>query len=545
MRLRLGLSTKINLIIVTAMMIPLLVLAFLSVRTIREIGISNLEAFVSENGSRRQAAIGDDLRDSLRILNEFIVANDDALSLTLTQQATSIQDEAQIASLNQDLQGLIRRDLIDTGYYNSVRVLSEVYFPLASITMSQSPLSAETLQEQREAVSQIANQLNINNGNVQVFGISNRDDTTRVEVLTALLDEATDGTSNIAGYLLVDLNLTEIFIDNLTLEEIFFDTSAYVIVEGGSERIVIAPDDVLDNRLFDVNSFGAERALSNLGNTVNIYDVEAEDGITREVVGYSSNLTIDNNTFVVITEVDTSQLLQLITERTVGQIFVFVVVLTVLILLACLLVANQLILPPVQSLRDAILAVIRGDFSAPVMGTNRSDEIGSLATSFVDMRAYIRELTDDMTRRLDERTRDVQVTQDIAQAMTTERELTALMTRVVTLIADNFPSIYHAQIFLIDDAREYAVLRASTGAAGRELLGRGHKLRVGSISLVGQVAEQAKVVIARDTAESSVHRENQFLGDTRAEVGIPLQLSNQIIGVLDVQSKQRDSFTSE
>jgi GAF domain-containing protein len=116
---------------------------------------------------------------------------------------------------------------------------------------------------------------------------------------------------------------------------------------------------------------------------------------------------------------------------------------------------------------------------------------------------------------------------------------------VVQLIVEQFPNIYHAQIFLLDQDRLYAVLRASTGDPGRILLARGHRLAVGSVSVIGQVIEQRQTIIARDTATSQVHRRNEFLPDTRAELAIPLRVADQMIGALDVQSRYRNAFTED
>ena len=109
----------------------------------------------------------------------------------------------------------------------------------------------------------------------------------------------------------------------------------------------------------------------------------------------------------------------------------------------------------------------------------------------------------------------------------------------------SFPAIYHAQIFLVDSDREYAALRASTGEPGRQLLRRGHRLAVGSQSVIGQVTDSGELVVARDTAASPVHRRNEFLPDTRAELAIPLKVGTVIIGALDVQSRQSDIFTPD
>ncbi len=542
MRTNFSLSAKISIIIIIAVMIPLVVLSGLTIRTIRSIALGNLESFVLENGSRRQAAIESDLRDSLNVLNEFLNANERILIQGLVQQSTGIQNE-DAESFRVDIQSRIRTQLIETNYYNSVRILSEFYFPYTTV-VRQDQIARDTLQGQRESVSAIADRLNISEGDIQVFGVTSRDDQARVEVLTALLIEDENGNPQLQGYLLVDLNLDEIFVDNLESTELAFNTFAYVIVERNDTTIVLAPDTVRDNTLFDVTSFGAERALSNLASGVDIYDVTTNDEM-REVVGYSAALTIDDETFALISEVNTSELFTILGQQTTGQIFVGATVLTVIVLIMCLLAANQLVLPPIRGLRTAMLAIIRGDFDADVPARNRQDEMGSLATSFVDMRDYIRNLNDDMNQRLQDRTRDVQITQDIARAVTAERDLDTLMSRVVTLITQNFPSIYHAQIFLLDNDKQNAILRASTGIVGRELLARGHKISVGSVSVIGQVTDQGQVIVERDTSASNLHRQNQFLGETRAELGIPLSLGDVIIGALDVQSKQRNTFEPE
>lgn len=536
-RFNFSLGAKLNIIIALAVSIPLIILSALMFRTIRNITLDNLENFVLENGARRQAAIESDLRTSLNIVNEFLTANQNLLNSALEQQNTGILDSRLETTAN-ELQARFRAQLLETGYYNSVRLLTFQYFPFAT-EVRQDQTAPDSLQTQRSAIAAIAERLEIEAGDTQVFGITNRNDVERVEVLTALLGTDANGNQNILGYLLVDLNLDEIFINNLVSSESDLDTYAFVILP--QSNLVIAPQSVIDANLIDIQSIGSRRALANRASASQIYDV-SEGESRREVVGYSATLIVDDEAFALVAEVSTRAVFDNITQETFAQIFVFGLATTIIVLIFSLFAANQMVVPPIRRIRNAILAMIRGEFDTVVQDTERNDELGNLATSFVDMREYMRELTEDMNRRLVERTRDVQVTQDISQAVTNERDLDRLLERVVTLITQNFPSIYHAQIFMLDETRKNAVLKASTGAAGRELLARGHKLGVGSVSVIGQVTEQGQVIIARDTAESTVHRQNEFLGDTRAELAIPLRLGNMLIGALDVQSKQRDSF---
>lgn len=206
---------------------------------------------------------------------------------------------------------------------------------------------------------------------------------------------------------------------------------------------------------------------------------------------------------------------------------------------------QQALVPPLQRLRRATQQLAQGDFIAPIPEVSRGDEIGELAGSIETLRQSVRALVNDLQARVEARTRDFGATQEISRYAAAQRDLQVLMDRVVDLIVERFPSIYHAQIFLIDRDREYAVVRASTGPVGQQLKARGHRLAVGSISVIGQVTEQGRIVIARDTAASQVHRRNEFLPDTRAELAIPLRLGNEVIGALDVQSRQADAFDDD
>lgn len=536
--LNLSLTTKLIMIIATAVLVPLIILAVLMTQTVRDVAFDNLESFVEENGTRRQESIENDIRAALNELNEFISSNQNLLVRPLEARLQSglepsVQEAAEAAVVErfQDV-------LLNTGYFNSVRLLTSQFFPFSTAVGENQTVSSSLQQQDLSEIGVIALNLDLDAGDTQGFAITNRDGVAHVEVINALFVENDAEESVLIGYMLADLNLNEIFVSNLQREDSAFDTYAFVVLPATNE--VIAAEDILAEGLADNASDGATRAASGRIGT-DTYFVGTSEA-RREVIGYYTPIIIDQEDFALVTEVSTTGVFSALSQRILSQAFVLVLFVTALILIASLWIANQMIVPSIRNLRRAILAVIRGNYDAPVQDVRRGDELGSLASSFVDMREYMRDVLDDINRRLVERTRDVKVTQDISRAVTAERDLTALMQQVVGLITQNFPSIYHAQIFLLDDEKKYAVLRASTGAAGRELLARGHRLAVGSVSVIGQVTEQQQVVIARDTAESDVHRANEFLGETRAELAIPLRLGNTLIGALDVQSKEHDSF---
>ncbi|MFN3307996.1 MAG: ATP-binding protein, partial [Anaerolineales bacterium] len=104
---------------------------------------------------------------------------------------------------------------------------------------------------------------------------------------------------------------------------------------------------------------------------------------------------------------------------------------------------------------------------------------------------------------------------------------------------------YHSSVFLLDDEQKYAVVRESTGIAGEEMKRRGHKLAVGSQSIIGYVTQHGQPLVINDVSKSEIHRFNPLLPDTKSELGIPLKIGDEVIGALDVQSTQVNAFSPD
>lgn len=139
--------------------------------------------------------------------------------------------------------------------------------------------------------------------------------------------------------------------------------------------------------------------------------------------------------------------------------------------------------------------------------------------------------------------RSARITTEIASRITRQSSLDEVLNSTVALITESYPSIYHAQVFLTEPAASVARLSASTGEAGRQLLERKHSLTIGSQSVIGQVTATGKSVITR--AGEAVHQPNVLLPDTAAEAAFPLKLGDEVIGALDLQSREADAFQPE
>ena len=152
---------------------------------------------------------------------------------------------------------------------------------------------------------------------------------------------------------------------------------------------------------------------------------------------------------------------------------------------------------------------------------------------------YAAGIIDDMHRQL----LQVQTASEIAREISSALNLDELLLKAVELIRERF-NFYYAAIFLVDPGENNVIIREATGEAGAQLKRVGHKLAIGSKSIVGFVASEGEPLVVNDISKDATHLPNPMLPDTRAEAAIPLKIGERILGVLDVQSTIPYSFSS-
>jgi GAF domain-containing protein len=187
-----------------------------------------------------------------------------------------------------------------------------------------------------------------------------------------------------------------------------------------------------------------------------------------------------------------------------------------------------------------------------------NDEIGTLAQAFNTMTARLRELLAGMEKRVADRTSELMVANasnerrakqfesisQVTRIISSTRDLDSLLVQITTVISREF-GFYHVGIFLLDTAREYAVLSAANSAGGQKMLERSHRLKVGETGLVGFVTSTGRPRIALNTGTDAVFFNNPDLPETRSEISLPLRAGGEIIGALDVQSTEPNAFMQE
>jgi len=147
-------------------------------------------------------------------------------------------------------------------------------------------------------------------------------------------------------------------------------------------------------------------------------------------------------------------------------------------------------------------------------------------------------------RRNERRARQFEAIAQVARATAANQNLETLLPNLVELISKQF-DFYHAGVFLLDDNKEFAELRAANSDGGKRMLERGHKLGIGQSGIVGYVSATGKPRISLDVGADAVFFDNPDLPNTRSEMALPLRVSDQVIGVLDVQSIASNAFQEE
>jgi putative methionine-R-sulfoxide reductase with GAF domain len=149
-----------------------------------------------------------------------------------------------------------------------------------------------------------------------------------------------------------------------------------------------------------------------------------------------------------------------------------------------------------------------------------------------------------LEERVAERTSQLNVSAEVAQAVSSILDPNELIAQVTRLIVERF-NLYYAAAFLVDEDNEFAKLVEATGSAGQTLKERGHRLEISGPSMVGTAIATRRPRIAQDVDKETMRFANPLLTETKSEAALPLMVGDQVIGALDVQSTRVAAFDEE
>lgn len=215
--------------------------------------------------------------------------------------------------------------------------------------------------------------------------------------------------------------------------------------------------------------------------------------------------------------------------------------------LATIYLLNTQIFARLRILGDVVRQMQPESAAAPSPGMQ--DEIGCLHQRLSAIRLRMSERGERRELPAVERARDLEPEAQpartalaVGRALAGMRDFDTLLTEAPHLIADHF-GFYHVGIFLLDEAGEYAALRAANSAGGQQLVARRHRLPLNQESLIGRVVATHEPHSSQTGDAAGGYFPDPDLPEAHSELALPLCRGAQLWGVLDIRSVQEAAFT--
>jgi nitrate/nitrite-specific signal transduction histidine kinase len=220
--------------------------------------------------------------------------------------------------------------------------------------------------------------------------------------------------------------------------------------------------------------------------------------------------------------------------------------LTVLLAAGASLLVTRSIATPLADLAETASEIAAGDLDK-MAKLGREDEIGALANAFNSMTTQLRDLIAGLEERVTERTSalrrralELETSAQVSREATSILDMDLLLPQVVELIRNAF-DYYHVHIFLVDEETDHLVLRASSGYPSARI----HRLRIGERSLNGRAVQRNEAVVVNDVRQDPGYQADEGLPEVQSELVVPLRIGPRVIGTLDVQSAEVNTFSTD
>lgn len=271
---------------------------------------------------------------------------------------------------------------------------------------------------------------------------------------------------------------------------------------------------------------------------------ESSDVATEGAVNSMAGVWLVNHNWVVVFTQPQSIILAPVEQQT--RVAVVLAGGITLLTVAIALGLAQLLSAPILRLTEVAKQVAQGDLKLRAL-VESGDEIGTLAQAFNVMTGQLRDMIGGLEQRvaertlvLEERSQQIQAAAEVGRTAASILDADQLIREVVEYIRNRF-GLYYVGLFIVDESSEWAVLRAGTGEAGKAMMGRGHRIRVGQ-GMVGWCITNQKARVAGEAGTDQVRLATAELPDTQAEAALPLISRNRVVGALTVQSTQVGYF---
>jgi len=198
-----------------------------------------------------------------------------------------------------------------------------------------------------------------------------------------------------------------------------------------------------------------------------------------------------------------------------------------------------------------IVLVVIANRTRSVTERDRLEEVSKINRELEALSGNLEQRVNERTAELEQANQNIErraeqfeAIAQVSRIISSIQKQEELLPRITHMISRHF-GFYHVGIFLLEDKKQFAVLRAANSEGGKRMLARKHSLEVGQTGIVGYVTKTGNPRIALDVGTDAVYFDNPDLPETRSEMALPLMAGRQVIGALDVQSTEPNAFTQE
>ncbi|MBC8504157.1 MAG: GAF domain-containing protein [Anaerolineales bacterium] len=150
----------------------------------------------------------------------------------------------------------------------------------------------------------------------------------------------------------------------------------------------------------------------------------------------------------------------------------------------------------------------------------------------------------ERTEHLSRRSAQLETTAAIGREITAIQDSDELLSHSVQMISEQL-GYYHCAIYLKEKHGKHVVLKSASSEGGKQMLQQGYQQEIRETSIIGYVLLNGTARVAHDVDQDLMYLEVPELSDTKSELALPLRARDQLIGVLDVQSKDAHAFDDQ
>ncbi|MBI5933487.1 MAG: GAF domain-containing protein [Chloroflexi bacterium] len=150
-----------------------------------------------------------------------------------------------------------------------------------------------------------------------------------------------------------------------------------------------------------------------------------------------------------------------------------------------------------------------------------------------------------LAEELQKRAAELQAVAKLSTTASTVLDPDELLQSVVDMTKERF-GLYHAHIYLANDAWNTLLLAAGAGEVGQAMVAEQHAIPFDAEkSIVARASRERIAVIVNDLQADPTFLPNPLLPYARSEMAVPMVVGDKTLGVFDVQSSQANRFTED